>query len=377
MKNMILEGTTYVKGKISTQINDEFKFGLETQTTNDDYLVKIGGEYMDENIRSSALFGLFNDNSSIVQADISFMNVRLNAEVYNSEKDNSLSSYFYGFDDYARWSINYGANFLGGNFYTSYTNNASISINNKEMSGFEYNERKKELSNFMLGYSFSSYFNSTVDLNATYTESLVSNDYHLDETMFNVSINLPIGVNAYSTTTFQDTTEKQGDYIRSALGNNYIINDDLSMATEVGATYQDKSIDYDLSGSAQFDNGSIKSSTYGYINRNDFSVVGDLSLSTITSKGDNYVTSEKSDSYIVIHNDQSGAEEVENDGRDFVSTAKVRNNDEEDSRVFLDKDLVVVPLNNYREYDVFIEEDGSDYHNIGTKKERALVYQEP
>lgn len=367
------QDTTYVKGKVSAQVNDAIKIGFETQTTNDDYLVKIGGEYIDENIRSRALFGFFNDNASIVQADVSFKNVSLNTEVYNSSKNESLSSYFYGIDDYARWSVNYSARLFGGNFYTSYTNNMSIG-NSEGLDGFEYDEKERELSSFMLGYSFSSYLNSTIDMNATYTDSLINDDYHVDETAFNVSVNVPIGINAYSTTTYHGTSEKQGDYVRSALGNSYVVNDDLSMATEAGVTYKNKNFDYDLSGSAQFDDGRVNSSAYGYINNSDFSVVGDLSLSTITSKGRNYITSKTSDSYIVIHNDQSGADAIANDGRDFVSIAKVRKNEEEDSRVFLDKDLVVVPLNNYREYDVTIEEDGSDYHNIGTETRKGTSF---
>ena len=35
---------------------------------------------------------------------------------------------------------------------------------------------------------------------------------------------------------------------------------------------------------------------------------------------------------------------------------------------------MVVPLNNYREYDVAIEEDGSDYHNIGTETRKGTSF---
>ena len=357
-KNKI-NGGEFVNGKISTLLNEQSLVGLESVTTTEDYLIKFGGTYESSELKASLVYGMFESNATIFQSELSLYGVRFNTELYDSGDDSSLSEYFYGDNDYSRWSVNYNAMLWNGRLYTSYS--ASNSDFNLEDKGHQVNSQ-----NLMVGYSFNSYFNSTIDTNINYMTSKSSGFDTDDETTLSVSINIPIGLRSYVGSTLNMSNSARDGNLRSVAGNSYEINDDFNISTEVGVNYETDETDYDLSGSSQYANENIDSSSYGYINSNgEFNLSGDLSLSTIYSKNEIYTTRKNSESYLIIHNDGRGAAEIKDNGVDFMSIAKITNNNKTDTRIFINNDLVVQPLNNYREYEVVLDEDSSDYHNLG------------
>lgn len=353
----------YVDGKLSTQINEQVKIGVESVTTSSDYLVKTAATYDDENISASIVYGKYGDDSNILQTTLSTFDVNINAESFKSGKDTSLAAYFNGKRDYTRWSIRYNRPMFGGNFYTSYTQNSAHMTVPED--SFTSDNTEYEFSNLTAGYSFQSYFNSYVDVSVAKITTDSAFESSTDETKLNVSINIPFGIRAYTNSTAQLST-KNDSYFRTALGNNYIINEELSVSTEAGVRHGSQDTTADLSATAMYRDEKIVGSSYGYFNAGgDFNLSGDLSLTTIYSEDNIYTTSRAAESYLITHNDGLGASKVENNGKDFASTVKLKNNGEDQLNVTLDHNSVVTPLERYREYEAFLNEEASDYHNLG------------
>lgn len=358
------KGANYVDGKLVTKLTDELSIGFGNTSTEKDYMLKTGLAYQDSDVQFSVLFGSFDDASSLFQSKLSVFDLSLEYEHFDPKEKNSLAEYLYGKEKYNQWSLNYNKKLWQGMFFASISNNDSFVDEEDE---FIYRSQSAKYSNYTLGYSFPSYFNSTISANLNYMNVEDDSGYSDDETSFDLTLSIPIGVSSYSNSTFR-TSDSVGEYIRSAVGNHYIINDEVTASVEVGASYEEQNDDenYDLSGSVTYQNNNMNGSLYGYVGSNgEFDVSGDLSSTTIYSQGKFFATNKKADSYLVINNGGLGANEISSDGSDFVSVARLKRNNDRSDRIFVDNNTVIEPLTRYHEYEVILDEEASDYHNLG------------
>ncbi|PSW20633.1 hypothetical protein C9I98_07225 [Photobacterium sanctipauli] len=362
----------FTEARVATQLTTDWLLGLGMFNTSQDYFARAAIEYRPEqDIRFNALYGRFEDNSDYYQAALMIYGFRVDWSRFDDNSENpvemSLANYFYGFGTNEEWTASFNQPLFGGSAYVNYTrfkNEGAESVfNNEDQEFIRY-------STVTAGYAFRTWLGSSVDLSMTYYDSEDVDNVQDDEVTFGINVSVPLGVESYLgySVEFGERYERH----RASVGSSHRFNDALSVNGELGMNYddydgQDSNTLGDLSLSANYHDDYVRGSAFAYASTDDsYSGSANMSSSTLFNGKDVVVTSEEADSYLIVRN-RGDVENVaiDDSGAKFLSVAVMRQNGDNGGRLILNDDEVVSPIDLYREYEIVIDEDASDYHNEG------------
>ncbi|HIF9059752.1 TPA: CS1-pili formation C-terminal domain-containing protein [Photobacterium damselae] len=373
-----LNDNEYLSGKLSYVLTESLVIGSELLLNNSDNYFKIGAEYHPiDNISLSSVYQHFGDRSNYKQVDLSFYNLyaswqRFEANEYNSLSDDiNLADYLFGLDDFYELNASLNYSIFDGNLYLSYS---SQRYDNRDVLHQSDSLKNQDNESISGGYSFRSFFDSTIDINTTYTKSSLAHGTQ-DELSTMLNISIPFGMNGNYN--FSVMNHDNNATYRTSVQKSAQINQNSRINGEVFAKYTGLgSVDDKFSAgamlSANYNDDLLNSSVYGYIDTtNEVSIYGDLeSTSVITSDG-LYGTSEFSDSYLLINNKNYDFHGNENK---LSTYANLKKNGTDSAQVFVDSPETIYPLERYNDYVVTIKDGASDYHNLGETNTRASSY---
>ena len=373
----------FVQASITNRITDPVLTGVDVLNTAEDYYARAAIQIdIDRNLVINALAGTFSDDSSYLQSELTLGKASFTWSKFTDETSPliyNLSNYLYGFGSFQELTANYSHQLGSGNFYASYSNYKS------ERGGTYYELGDKEVfddyKSVMTGYTFSSLWHSTIDINTTYSESTdaLSGEMN-DEWMFGVSVSLPLGT--HSSTNYAASNSSNGhQYHRATINHQFETDDNVSLSGEAGIRYSDsEAIPSETIGEATLSAGyhdqHLSGSSYGYLDtEGDYSVFVAFAASTIVTNDNTYMTDRTADSYLIIENLQADQKRHSlTNENEFVSVARIKSNDDPAGQVLIDEDTVIYPFRPYREYKVAIDETASDYHNTGESFAESSSY---
>lgn len=376
------EDETFAEVRIATQLTQDLRAGLGLINTADDHYAKVALGYQPlQWLSANALYGRFSDESYYVQSSLSLFGLHFQSSRFADRSDRletmSLSNYLLGYGSSREWSASYAHPIGDGRAYLNYSQIESEALFTILQNG--NNEWVERYESLTLGYGFSSWLNSTVDLSVTYADDEDENGRETDEWSFALSVSIPLTRSAYANYSLSQVD----DYVthRAALGNHYQLSSDTSVGVEVGTTYDsqntsDEELMLDASLSGQYNNQYLSSSAFAYADRNSSSVSANLSSTTVISPHGINQTREKAESYLLVsnHGATNSGVSIEEQQSDFLSVANVKANGDADARLTVDRDQILQPLQRYKEYQVTLDEAASDFHNRGESNAQGTSY---
>ncbi|MEI6858744.1 MAG: CS1-pili formation C-terminal domain-containing protein [Shewanella sp.] len=375
----------FIDSRITTQVGNSWTLGAGIFNTTEDYYLKAATTYTFSNdLVGEALFGHFNDDSQYGQISLNIYGVNINWSKFSDNHsdigETSLANFFYGFGSYQDFTASYNHRIARGNLYFTYSRYKSQQVDSFNQL-YEEPEEFNEYESFIAGYSFGSFWRSTVDISTTYTDYSSSHGFNGvddDQFQFSLTVSVPIGATSYAS--YSGTGDKDSQYHRAAVSNRYEINDDLSLTAEAGLRHHnwsgsDSDTVADASLSTAYQDRNLRASAYGYIDSDDSrSVYADMSMTTVFSNGDVYATPKKSDSYLIVNNKNAALTSLDAEGGKFLSVANLKGNGDGAGRLTLDEDRLIFPIDSYQEYQVILDESASDYHNSGESSVQGSSY---
>lgn len=375
----------FLESRVINRFHDDWLVGVGALNTTQDFFTKASlGYEPTQDLRADVLFGAFGDRSEVYQASFRFHRLSIAWDKFVDANDDpldmALSNYLFGFGSTESWSANYSSRLGPGTMYANYTDNRTEGTYSVYLLDDDEYYSYRSLS---VGYNFRWLMNSSVDLNVTYLESQSIDNIEDDELEFNVNISVPIGVD---TAVGYNASIEEGYQRHRAFANTYHqVNDNLSVNAEVAYSYDH----YDHSGYSQtqemgevslganYADDALIGSAFMYADIDDtFVANGDLSGTTIFSENGVYTTAEEGESYLVIRNrGEVGNVSVESQTQDsFLSVVKPRGNGDLKGLITVDRDNTIKAIDPYQEYEVQLDEDASDYHNVGESVAKGTSY---
>ncbi|KLN65056.1 CS1-pili formation C-terminal domain-containing protein [Vibrio sp. VPAP30] len=373
----------FVQASITNRITDPVLIGVDVLNTAEDYYARAAIQIdVDRNLAANALVGTFSDDSSYLQSELTLGKASFTWSKFYDETSPlkyDLSNYLYGFGSFQEFTANYSHQLGSGNFYASYSNYTS----ERDGTYYEFGDEEvfDDYKSVMAGYTFSSLWHSTIDINTTYSESTdaLSGEMN-DEWMFGVNFSVPLGTHS-SMNYAASTSSNRYQYHRATINHQFETDDNVSLSSEVGFRYSDsEAIPSETIGEATLSAGyhdqHLSGSSYGYLDtEGDYNVFAAFSGSTIVTDDNTYMTDRAADSYLIIENQQLDQKlHSLTDESEFVSVVRIKSNDDPAGQVLVDEDTVIYPFKPYREYKVALDEAASDYHNTGESFAESSSY---
>ncbi|HIF9110962.1 TPA: CS1-pili formation C-terminal domain-containing protein [Photobacterium damselae] len=346
-------------GKIAYKIDDGIIIGSEIGILESDSFYKFALDYQitnDLNINSAV--NLFSNNSTYYQFGGEYKNLDIQISNYNDQHSISeapkIDNYFYGIGDNKQLSVSYSRNIFSGNAYISY-------INQKNSKGNYFNK----INLYNIGYSTPIFHDSSLAINYSSVENEsnfdTNNDWSVD-----VSLDIPIG--GYDSMRYSGNFDRKGNSNRIAYDHHIDLNDDIDGNIEAGVKYDN----YDFTSDNEIADTSLSlkqrssymnSSLYAYADSDGYSSLSfNLDANTILNNDSVFITSDKSDSYLAISNSSNS---ISKNNKSFSSVVNVKKNNELSKHIQIDKDFKIIPIRNYKEYQISIDTDASDFYNEG------------
>lgn len=371
----------FLEARSVTQINSDVAFGLGLLNTKDDYFAKFALNYNpSNNIDFNGLYGIFNDGTYYLQSNLSLYGMNFSTSRFHDrtvEADKvSFANYLYGYGSNKEISASYGRAIGVGRAYISYSRIVNEGLESIVFEDIEQIYSKYE--SMTAGYSFSSWYNSTIDLQLSFSDEVDINGETYDNWSILASVSIPLSSSGYSS--FSSNIFEGNQQYSGSIGNSYQLSEDASINIEAGAIYSDSAqddnkVNYYASTSGNYKNDYIDSNAFVYADSQSGNISGSLSSTTIITSEGIKQTRGSSDSYLVINNENNvGLGVVDNDDKVFLASASLKANGTYIGRILLDDDEVVYPLDQYLDYQVALDDDASDYHNLGDSKKQATSY---
>lgn len=360
---------TYINAKFAYQLMPNLLVGTEFFNTQKDYYSKIAANItLQNNVGMSGVYQHFDDNSEYGKIQLRLGRTNFRWEKYNGNINTdytTLSNYFYGYESYKQFIASYNQELFEGNLYLNYNYYDSQS---ESLDYYTSSSYKKSYSSAMIGYSFLTYLNSTADINLTY----LNNDRENANSEYQLSLLLSIPIGASSYNSYSSYMSKDFTSYTATVGHSHRFNDELSGSGEVSLSQYNEgemSSSYltSANGSINYNSETLVSDGFAYIDDSGSrSLYGSMSSTTIIDSNESgfdiYSTSKDADSYVVIDNNGNN---INTDSSDFFTVANVQSNHELDGRFDVEKNNVIYPTDNYKEYSVTLDESSSDYSNKG------------
>ncbi|WIG83645.1 CS1-pili formation C-terminal domain-containing protein [Photobacterium damselae] len=353
------EDRAMVNGKIAYKLNESIIVGAEAAILESDSFYKAGIDYQITNdLNVNSVLNLFSNGSDYYQINAMYKNLGVQFNKYNDNHDLNevpkIDNYFYGIGDNQELSVSYNQEVLSGNAYISYISQKS-----------EKNNYYSDYDIYNIGYSMYLFEDSNLSFNYSKIDSK-ANYGRNDSWIISVGLDIPIG-------NF-DSVRYSGDFDDSSQSNRIAYNhriepmDNVDGSIEAGIRYD--SGDYvsdefisDASLSLNTNNNQYNGSLYGYTDSKGYASLSmNLNTSTVVTTDNIYTTSHSSESYLSLNN--HSYIDTNNDEA-FSSVANIKMNNELSKRVHINKRSELVPIDNYKEYQVSIDTDASDFYNQG------------
>ncbi|UJZ95711.1 CS1-pili formation C-terminal domain-containing protein [Photobacterium damselae subsp. damselae] len=353
------EDRAMVNGKIAYKLNESIIVGAEAAILESDSFYKAGIDYQITNdLNLNSVINLFSNGSDYYQINAIYKNLGVQFNKYNDRhdlnEDPKIDNYFYGIGDNQELSISYNQEVLSGNAYISYINQKS-----------EKNNYYSDYDIYNIGYSRYLFEDSNLSINYSKIDSK-ANYGRNDSWIISVGLDIPIG-------NF-DSVRYSGDFDDSSQSNRIAYNhriepmDNVDGSIEAGIRYDsgnyvsDEFIS-DASLSLNTNNNQYNGSLYGYADSKGYASLSmNLNTSTVVTTDNIYTTSHSSESYLSLNN--HSYIDTNNDEA-FSSVANIKMNNELSKRVHINERSELVPIDNYKEYQVSIDTDASDFYNQG------------
>ncbi|EJN6959334.1 CS1-pili formation C-terminal domain-containing protein [Photobacterium damselae] len=353
------EDRAMINGKIAYKLNESIIVGAEAAILESDSFYKAGIDYQITNdLNVNSVLNLFSNGSDYYQINAMYKNLGVQFNKYNDNHDLNeapkIDNYFYGIGDNQELSISYNQEVLSGNAYISYINQKS-----------EKNNYYSDYDIYNIGYSMYLFEDSNLSINYSKIDSK-ANYGRNDSWIISIGLDIPIG-------NF-DSVRYSGDFDDSSQSNRIAYNhrielmDNVDGSIEAGIRYD--SGDYasdefisDASLSLNTNNNQYNGSLYGYADSKGYASLSmNLNTSTVVTTDNFYSTSHSSESYLSLNN-HSYIDTNNNEA--FSSVANIKMNNELSKRVHINERSELVPIDNYKEYQVSIDTDASDFYNQG------------
>ncbi|NDJ80265.1 hypothetical protein GXP65_04460 [Vibrio campbellii] len=375
------EYNVFLEARTVTQINSDVAFGVGLLNTRDDYFAKLALNYNpSSNISFNSLYGIFDDGTHYLQSNLSLYGMNFSASQFHDRTvvadKISFANYLYGYGSKKEVSASYGRSIGFGRAYVSYSRIVNEGLESMVFENIDQIYSSYE--SMTAGYSFSSWFNSTVDLQLSLSDEVDINGGTYDNWSILASVSIPLsssGYSSFSTNIFEGSQQYTG-----SIGNSYQLSENASMNIEAGTTYSDNAqddnkVNYYGSTSGNYKNKYIDGNAFAYVDSHSSNISGSLSSTTLITNDGIKQTRSKSDSYLVINNENNAKLSDTNKGdQAFLATANLKANGTHTGRILLDHKEVVYPLDQYLDYQIALDEDASDYHNLGRSKYQATSY---
>ncbi|HIF9291720.1 TPA: CS1-pili formation C-terminal domain-containing protein [Photobacterium damselae] len=348
-----------INSKVAYKINDEIIVGTEIGILESDSFYKMALDYQVTNkLNINSVINLFSNNSSYYQINAIYNNLSVQ---FNNYKDNhsiseepKIDNYFYGLGNNRQLTVSYSKNILSGNAYVSY-----MKQDNDKDSYYS------DISMYNIGYTIPVFHNSNLAINYSSVDTK-SNYDKSDDWSIDIALEIPIG--NFGSARYSGYFNENGESNRVAYNHYLELTDDINGTIETGIkydnnTYDSENIVSDASLSLNQNSLYTNSSLYGFVDTNGYASLSmNLNTNTLITKDNFYLTSKKSDSYLTLKN---SAYIDKNKEDSFSSVANIKKNNELSQRIHIDDSAKIIPISNYKEYQVSVDTDASDFYNQG------------
>lgn len=372
----------FAEFRLANQITEDLTLAIGVLNTPESYLGRAAFSYNPNNKFSiNALYGVFDDQSTYWQTDLRLSQLTLSASHFDersredpkNREDVSFANYLMGYGSNTELSANYGFEIGIGRAYLGYSKLKNEAVRSVVFENI--NEVFDDSESLNVGYTFRSYYNSTIDISGSYYDNEDANGIMNDDWSVSASITVPIGSSSYVNAGV-DSYEGDLNY-NASIGNSYTLSENSTLSVEAG-TSQSKEIDtYYGSLSGYHENDKLSGNAFVYHDKESTSISASISSSTIVTENDVFQTKEKADSYLVIENialSDGNVSLEEKNKSEFLSVANIRKNNAHEGRLTLNSDVNLYALDSYKEYKVNLDEGASDYFNIGDSNAEASSY---
>lgn len=355
------ENQAMINGKVAYKLNESIIVGAEAAVLEllSDSFYKVGVDYQVTNdLNVNSVINLFSNGSDYYQVNAIYKNLGVQFNKYKDNhdlnEDPKIDNYFYGMGDNQELSISYNQAILSGNAYISYVNQQSEKNNN--YSDYDF---------YNIGYSTYLFEDSNLSINYSKIDSKAN--YGRDDS-WTISVGLDIPIGNFDSARYSSNFEDSSQSNRIAYNHRIEPMDNVDGSIEAGIRYD--SGDYasdefisDASLSLNTNGNHYNGSLYGYTDSKGYASLSmNYNTNTVVTADDIYATSHSSESYLSLKNNSyinTNNDEV------FSSVANIKMNNELSRRVHINKRSELVPIDNYKEYQVSIDTEASDFYNQG------------
>jgi hypothetical protein len=366
----------FARSEISYKAIDDLTLAAGVLNTKNSWYAKTAVNFdFNEQISSRLLYGRFSNQSDYRQVGVTLFNASVDWSRYNDRGDNTvdeLDDYLFGFGSYTDLSVSYYQQIGVGNAYVSYSKGRDVSTEDYIFSSDE--GLLKSYENYNAGYTFPWLYDSMIDVNLGYNKNEdVDSDYTVG-----INISVPLSIN--DSVTVSSYTDRPGKTsFRTAYGRDDLLSSkNGALSGEVGVGYdgyQDQTMSADLSMSGTYSNDALSSSAYAHVDsRGEMGLNGSLHTTQVVTTDNIYSTPTRADSYLVVSNQSQDSSLTEQRDDIFNSTVKVKRNGDPERDFTIDDDVKLYPLKRYKEYQVTLDVDSSDYYNNGSNGAIASSY---
>lgn len=354
-------------------------------------LYQVGGQWQfSSELSLNAMLGLFTDDARYYTAQLSHGGSSLNYQRYKAssvthvDNNESLSSVLMGGNDgYEQISLSSGLSLGEGNGYASLYYYRVDSFTDESTPSLGAS----------LGYSFPFYSGSTLGINTSWNranQTQNNNAFDNNEQLkfrdgLSVSLNwsMPLGDGWTASANASHSSNGSPDIIGTAR-KNYQINDQLSTAVEVGGGYRNERAESTALGSVNYRHAAFDMSGSGSMSdQGSNNLFANFGSSQILSSEGIHFSNQKSDSYLVIKNENAqrlvNSAEFDKLKEEEMSGGQLQIGSRGTYQQRMDYDLsserdLVVPMGSYRPQQVKLNADNGVWHNQGDQELRAFSF---
>ncbi|ABZ77347.1 P pilus assembly protein porin PapC-like protein [Shewanella halifaxensis HAW-EB4] len=357
-----LESNNFVEGKLSYQLTDSTMIGGRILSNSDSTLSELGVKTsLSDDSTAQLKFASFSNGSQFIAADVSFYNIGVGYEKFDSaDSDFGLDNFMLSNTGYQRLNVNLSSDLWGGQGYVLYVNN-KLDAENEAQPFLD----QSDYWSVSAGFSHSFVADSVINFSATFQggESFgVKDDWYASVLW---SVPLSAGWSASSSV----SVSRQGlDEFRNSVANDRQLSRNLSMNNELGISYNgtdiERNMSSDLSSNINYNNGYVASDTYAYISSDGTHSVSSSFNSTqvLSGKGEVYFSSEQSDAYIIVDAQNQGSDDAH---RGLLS---IYDDNTLSYSENIDREETIIPVNKYKAFNARLDTDSSNYISDQTRE---------
>ncbi|HIF9201258.1 TPA: CS1-pili formation C-terminal domain-containing protein [Photobacterium damselae] len=360
-----LSSEEFLDARGTYQLTDSTFVGGRLLSTLDEQMYEA---YLSQDISSLAhldfQLATFSNNSSYYSIYTSLWGMSIGYERFKVKNDSdafTLDNYLISNDGYSRITASTGFNIFGGNGYISYINNKADS---KRKTPEDYISQVDYWS-LTFGYSRAFIGESSIDFSFSYQGDEFDEDYYAS-----ILFDIPLS-DAWQAYSSVAVNNDGLDEFRNALSRE-ISDDNYYASSEIGVTYNndfDRSLTMDIAINGQYDNSKLSSNVYAYAESSGTRNINiGLSSSQIFDGDELYFSSEKNDSYVVIHADNHG------DSDTHRGLLTISGDNGSLYNMNIDQNQSVVGVKNYKDYDIKLDTDSSNYIQASPSDREGFSY---